>query len=260
MPDVYRILKSSLNNIADAIRAKTGRTGTMTPAQMVEEIENIETGATIADGILVRARNTSGMVTEVDKYGNCGAFEFGSGTTGYRDFIYGNLETVNLYNCTVLGDSSMRNRYIQTINGLESVTNCGSSCFMGSGLAAIILPAAASVGTNCFRSLYQTCKSIFLPVLQTGGTYIFQESTRLETVQIGSIGHPAPTNLNQPFYGCNQQGLTITGYQTGANADNLLNSYRLNARNATIIIKASEDTIYNGTTYAAGDTILTNTP
>lgn len=44
MPDVYRILKSSLDKIADAIRAKTGNTGDLTPAQMVEEIESIETG------------------------------------------------------------------------------------------------------------------------------------------------------------------------------------------------------------------------
>lgn len=44
MPDVYRILKSSLDDIADAIRAKTGGSASLTPAQMVTEIESIETG------------------------------------------------------------------------------------------------------------------------------------------------------------------------------------------------------------------------
>jgi hypothetical protein len=79
-------------------------------------------------------------------------------------------------------------------------------------------------------------------------------------VQIGSVGHPAPTTNNQPFYGCTQSNLTITAYQTGANADTLVSNYRKNATNATIIIKASENTTYNGTSYSAGDTMVTSTP
>lgn len=44
MANVYRILKSTLDDIADAIRAKTGSSAAMTPAQMVTEIGNIPTG------------------------------------------------------------------------------------------------------------------------------------------------------------------------------------------------------------------------
>ena len=216
--------------------------------------------AAISDGIVVTARDANGRITAVDKYGDCGAFEFGIGSNGYRDFAYGYLETIVLHNCTVLGKSAMQNRFIQSISGLENITSCGDGCFMQSGLASIELPAANSVGTTCFRQVYSTCKTVKLPVLTTYGDYIFQSSTGLESVQIGSVGHPAPMLNKQPFYGCTQSTLTITAYQTGANADTLVGYYRRNATNATIIIKASEATTYNGTSYAAGETMLTSTP
>lgn len=38
------IREKTLTDIADAIRSKTGGTDEMTPAQMVEQIERIETG------------------------------------------------------------------------------------------------------------------------------------------------------------------------------------------------------------------------
>jgi len=44
MANVYRILKSTLDDIADAIRSKTGGSAAMTPAQMVTEIGNIPSG------------------------------------------------------------------------------------------------------------------------------------------------------------------------------------------------------------------------
>ena len=129
---------------------------------------------------------------------------------------------------------------------------------MDSGLQTITLPSVTSVGKTCFRQVYSTCKNIYLPVVTTMGSYCFQSSTGLESVQIGSIGHPAPLTDNQPFYGCTQATLTITAYAKGADVDTLVSIYRRDATNATIIIKACEATTYNGTSYAAGDTILTS--
>lgn len=45
MANVYRILKSTLDDIADAIRAKTGGSAAMTPAQMVAAIGSISGGS-----------------------------------------------------------------------------------------------------------------------------------------------------------------------------------------------------------------------
>ena len=200
----------------------------------------------ITDGIVVKARDANGWITEVDKYGDCGRYEFGIASVGFRNYAYGHLESVVLHDCGELGEGAFYNKFITQITGLENITQCGASKVL-------------FVGSTCFRALTSTTE-VFLPVLERCGEYIFQSSTILQNVQIGSVGHPAPTTNNQPFYGCTQQGLTITGYQTGANVDTLVANYRRNATNATIIIKASENTTYNGTSYAAGDTILTSAP
>ena len=51
MANVYRILKTTLDDIADAIRAKTGGSAAMTPAQMVTEIGNIPIGGSLPTSI-----------------------------------------------------------------------------------------------------------------------------------------------------------------------------------------------------------------
>lgn len=216
-------------------------------------------GTTITDGVIVTARNANGRTTAVEKYGNCGGYEFGVDSGGYTAFPYGFLNSVVLHNCTELGYAAFKNKFIQTITGLENITKCDDQAFMQSGMPSINLPSATSIGGACFRSLSTTCKSVILPVVQTMGNNVFQQSTGLESVQIGSDGHPAPL-ASSVFIGCTQSGLTITAYQTGANVDTLVSRYRSGATNATIIIKASEATTYNGTSYAAGDTMLTSTP
>lgn len=253
----YIIQSETLDNIANAINAKTGESGAMTPAQMVTAIGSISGGATITDGVVVKSRDANGCITEIDKYGFCGRFEFGAASIGFRDYPYGHLNSVVLHDCDELGEGAFYNKFITQITGLENITQCGASCFYTSALPSIHLPKVLSVGSTCFRLLTSTTE-VILPMLERCGDYIFQSSTTLQNVQIGSVGHPAPTTNNQPFYGCTQQGLTITAFQTGANVDTIVANYRRNATNATIIIKASEATTYNGTSYAAGDTIITS--
>ena len=59
MANVYRILKTTLDDIADAIRAKTGSSSSMTPAQMVAAIGSISGGSGYAKktGSFVLAEN-----------------------------------------------------------------------------------------------------------------------------------------------------------------------------------------------------------
>lgn len=254
-------LDNGLTTIADAIRTKGGTSAPLAfPDGMAQAIAAIPSGGTeITDGIVVKARDANGRITEVEKYGDCGFYEFGIASPGYRDFAYGYTEKVTLYNCTKLGYGVFFNRFITQINGLENITECGFSCFQNSGLTSISLPKVSYVGGTCFRGLYSTT-DVYLPKLTNQGGYIFQSATTLQNVQIGSIGYAAKHNAASPFYACSQAGLTITAYCAGANADALLANYRQGATNATIIIKASEATTYGGTSYAAGDTMITSTP
>lgn len=255
-------LTDAINALTTYANSITGKSDTNLPDAVRSLADGYGQGGgtSITDGVVVTARNANEHITAVEKYGNCGRFEFGSNSNGYRDFPYGYLESIALHDCTALGFGAMQNRFIQSITGLENIVSCDVQTFMYSGLVSINLPSATSCGRTCFRALYSTCKSVILPVLQSHGDFLFQQSTGLESVQIGSVGHPAPLTNNQPFYGCTQSNLTITAYQTGANADTLVSNYRRNATNATIIIKASEATTYGGNSYAAGDTILTSTP
>ena len=87
----------------------------------------------------------------------------------------------------------------------------------------------------------------------------FKGCTALQTVQLGSVGHSITLIHDKSFSGCTQNGLTITVYTTGSYADTAVSNIRNGgATNATIIVKASENTTYNGTSYNAGDTILTS--
>lgn len=69
----YVIDESTLTNIADAIRGKTGKTNTLSPTQMADEVSNISTGSTdgLANKIIDRSITelTAADLFEVTKIG-----------------------------------------------------------------------------------------------------------------------------------------------------------------------------------------------
>ena len=102
-----------------------------------------------------------------------------------------------------------------------------------------------------------------MPKITELGKYtssVFSGCGLLETVDVGSVGYPVISWGSKNFDGCTQSGLVVTLYTTGEKVDTLNASIRDGATNATIIIKAAEDTTYNGAAYAAGNTILASTP
>ena len=120
------------------------------------------------------------------------------------------------------------------------------------------------ITVNTFREANSVTSLNFpkLTKITGAGGQQFRTCTSLTSITMGSVGYGLATV--QPtqyiFYQCTQAGLTITFYTTGANVDTFLSRFRDGATNATIIVKASEATTYNGTSYAAGSTILTSTP
>ena len=240
---------------------KTGASDTTLGDAVARLVEGYG-GGSIEDGVIVTARDSNGHATAVEKYGDCGPYEFGIGTYNYNRFPYYGLETINLHDCTTLMEGAMFNASITNVSGMENITSCGANAFYGINISEIVLSKATNIGGTCFRSLGSACKSVKLPVVQTVGSFIFQDAKTLESAQLGSVGHPCPMNgTAKMFYGCTQNNLTITVYQTGSNVDTLITNLRNSGGdNATIIVKASEATTYNGTSYAAGDTILTSTP
>lgn len=167
---------------------------------------------------------------------------------------------------------------------ISKIDSLNSGCFFQTELSGDIItkdgvtypeswPASVFYGTKIksFRcktdahwngSNWQKCPNLVSVI--TEGTYLgsneFKECPLLQEVTIGRVGRTVQSINNSAFSGCTQNDLVVTIYTEGNKVNTLLTNIRNGATNATIIIKASKDTTYSGTSYAAGDTMITSTP
>ncbi len=250
----------------------------------------ITDGTSIVDGIIVKARDENGLATSIDVYGSeiyYRQFYGGSQYTASQFTGWNNVQTVNIISATKIGDFGMAAmQALETINGLENLIEMGGSAFFGSGSSGngfdFLAPNCTTIkGDNFvdggilnaeFPNLttignrnFGNCKkliSVKLPKITQLGTYtsnMFAGCTALQSVEVGSIGYAVMGWGMKNFDKDTQANLTVTMFTKGEKVDALLAEIRNGATNATIIIKASEDTEYNSTAFAAGETILTST-
>lgn len=157
-------------------------------------------------------------------------------------FAFTNIANINMENIVSVDNASFRECSALTVANL---LNCGG-------------------GFNNYT--FQNCThltTINAPKLSSlyslnSGSGCIRGCTALTTATFGSVGHKITSTTQYDFYGCTQAGLTLTFYTDGSKADTILANCRAGATNAKIIIKASEDTTYNGETYLAGETIVTS--
>ena len=229
-------------------------------------VENTQNGGgTITDGIVVTARGAGGFPTEADVYGDIYPYQFSYSGAYYHDSIgWRSLSKLTLKSGqTVLKEGCFSYLPLVQLNGLEKITSIENSCLVSTKLVEINLPNAVFGNLQAPFSGNDALKRLYCPKLTGGltlGTHEFAGNcTALEEAILGSVGHTVTDNNSiNSFKGCTQSGLSITVFTNAANVDNMLAHIRNGATNATIIIKASEDTTYNGTAYAAGATIVTS--
>ena len=117
---------------------------------------------------------------------------------------------------------------------------------------------AAYPAGNIFRgnSTYAP-KTYNLPLCTIIPQYAWNQCTVTDiSITIGSIGHGVTESKSQPFGGSNNATGTVTIYTTGDKLDAVKSAVTSGAGSGlTFVWKASEATTYNGTSYAAGDTI-----
>jgi len=269
----YLIHDSTLKDIADAIRSKTGGGSLIAPEDMPTEIASIESGTSITDGIVVKARNSNGYTTEVDFYnddGVIGSYQFSCDTMSpWRD-----LTKINIVpNSIVLsGGGIFRNSKItqesasSLFSKVTEIIGNGNGVFMGlTSVTEAVLPNCTQILSN---QLFRSCTSLQvlrLPVcstIRTGANAdgVVPQLANLTELTVGSVGHPYMyVGIGHFLYSTNGTGLVATFYVgNGADADSVLAMERPKSTTATIIIKAANALEYNGTTYNAGDTILTS--
>ena len=229
-------------------------------------VENTKDGgAAITDGIVVKARDAAGFPTEADVYGNIYPYQFSYNGNYYHETIgWRSLSKLTLKSGqTVLKEGCFAYLPLVQLNGLEGITTIEKNCLIGTKLVEINLPNAVFGNVIAPFSGNNALKKLYCPKLTgnlTAGTYEFAGNcTALEEAVLGSVGHTVTNNNSiNSFKNCTQSGLSITVFTNAANVDSLLTNIRNGATNATIIIKAAEATTYNGTSYAAGATIITS--
>lgn len=222
-------------------------------------------GDAITDGIVVTARDAEGFPTEADVYGDIYPCQFSYSGAYYHETIgWRRLSKLTLKSGqTALKESCFAYLPLVQLNGIEGITELERACLRNTKLAEINLPNAVFGNLISPFSNNTALKKLYCPKLTgalTAGSFdLAGGCTALEEAVLGSVGHAVTDNKSSnAFKGCTQSGLHITVFTNAANVDMLLANIRNGATNATIIIKASEATTYNGTAYAAGETIITS--
>lgn len=261
-------LTDKINALTAYANEITGESDTTLSDAVASLADGYGQGGGISQGIVVTAVDSGGFPTEVEIYGDLWKYEMSYDGIYYHNTIgWRNVATIKLMSDqTVLPEGCFYGVHASTITGLEKITTLGGKyCLCGTAVETINMPFVTAINMQSPFSDNTALKTVNLPNVSgqlTAGTFmLFGNCTALESVTIGSVGH-CVTNNNSTgsFNGCTQSGLTITIYTNGANVDALNTNIRRGATNATIILKAAENTTYNGTSYAAGDTILTSTP
>lgn len=197
----------------------------------------------IDNGAFYNCKNLINITSDVDD----NPFEF------VESFNNGSQWCYAFANCGITGDLVF-SQLSKTGGQVSLFYNCQN-------ITGLLCPEVTSIHQNFARNC-KSLKTLYLPkcVGVIGDSqYCFGNCTALETAQLGSVGNACGIgNAYNPFSGCTQTGLTITMFCTGAAADRQLSYIRNGATNATIVIKASEQTTYNSISYNAGDTMITS--
>ncbi len=229
-------------------------------------VENTKDGGTqVTDGIVVKARSAEGFPTEADVYGDLYPYQFSydgpyyHGTIGWRSLSKLTLKSGQ----TVLKEGCFAYLPLVQLNGIEGITALARSCFRNTKLVEINLPNAVFGDLPTPFSENTALKKLYCPKLTgklTAGTYdLAGACTALEEAVLGSVGHAVTDNNSiNSFKNCTQRGLSITVFTNAANVDKLLANIRNGATKATIVLKAAEDTEYDGRVYAAGTDIISS--
>lgn len=225
-------------------------------------------GAEITDGIVVKARDENSDPTEVDFYGDTIAdYQFGFNGYGTRCNPLSKVSKINFKNeIETIGKCAFTSCINLTgeINMPKAKMRSNSDpndLFSGTQITKAFLGEVASVRNSMFANCANLTE-VKIPKCKTvwcASAWAFKNCTSLETIELGSIGYPINVKDKTSFNSLTQANLTITVYCTSATADSVLPNIRNGATNATIILKASEDTTYNDVAYAAGETMITST-
>lgn len=197
----YIIDGDTLENIADAIRGKTGATDTMTPDQMAAAIDGLEIGGgntDAEDGIIdgsISGHYTNPRVTKItnDTFSQRKALSSVSfpnveSISSYAFYGCSNLTTIDFPQATSIGPYAFQRCSNLTTVDLPQATSIGTSAFNACGnLQTADFPKVTSIGSGAFG----VCANLYAVVLRNeGGVCTLTDTSALERSGIESgIGY-----------------------------------------------------------------------
>ena len=241
--------ESDIQNIANSIRGKSGKTDTMKVSEMSGEIDGIETGGGGGDDEQLVSL-IEGSITEIVNYNV-------NKTIEYAFASQQNLTKAILPNCTELGNYSFyyctKLTTVDVSNALKLSYSCFRSC---NSLEKLVASKATTVETDCF-STNLAIKTIDLPKC----TYIsYQSFVRCYSLTALILRSESPCNNSNSsnFASCyHLLGTTNSEYNpTGAKdgyiyvPSALIDEYKTATNWATFAdqFRALEDYTVDGTT------------
>lgn len=194
MPD-YIVSGEQLTAIANAIREKTGNTGSLTfPGGFTEGISGIETGGSV-DALV------NGSMTEIN-----------SNATVVKDnafYSHSTITSVNFPKAKSIGQYAFFGCTALTSVNFPLVTDLDTGTFYGcSNLRSVSLPVYAKTLPSSFCRECSKLSSVNLPLVSDIGAYSFYKCSNLVKVCFPK----ASQIVQNGFYGCSK--LTTADFPT----------------------------------------------
>lgn len=140
----YLIQNTTLSSLADAIRNKTGKSESFTPAQMISEINNLSLNNNEREKEIVACTISNYINSDISKVGS------------YAFYNYSALTSVNLPNCSYVGSYAFCACLALTSINLPNCLYVGRSAFYGCSALTSVIILTSSV-----------------PVLQNSGVFYY---------------------------------------------------------------------------------------
>lgn len=162
-------------------------------------------------------------------------------------------------------------KYITSVTFHGNPTKIGAGAFQGTAITTLDIPDSIdSIGSQILRSntaiahyKHENARDLYGYGKPGVAALNYAPAANLVDIQLGAVGKAVTALYRQAFNNMTNvptSTFTLYVYTTGDNVDSFLTTIRGILTHPTVVFKASEATTYNGTSYSAGDTILTSTP